>query len=61
MKIKLSRYIHSLSTKLSFCVLFVVTLVFVLGFVWNYVTSREAVSNEVVKRVKLRSHLHQLR
>ena len=52
MKIKLSRYIHSLSTKLSFCVLFVVTLVFVLGFVWNYVTSREAVSNEVVKRVR---------
>lgn len=52
MKIRLGKYIHSFSTKLSFYILLVVTFIFVAGFVWNYRTSREFVSNEAVGRVQ---------
>ena len=52
MKFHLSKYIHSFSTKLSLYILLVVAFVFVAGFVWNYRTSRDFVSNEAVERVQ---------
>ena len=52
MKIRLGKYIHSFSTKLSLYILLVVVLVFVTGFVWNYRTSRDFVSNEAIERVQ---------
>ena len=52
MNIKFGRYIHSFSTKLSFYIMLVVAMVFVGGFVWNYRSSRDYVSNEVVERVE---------
>ena len=52
MNIRFGRYVHSFSTKLSFYILLVVALIFVAGFVWNYRTSRDFVSNEAVERVQ---------
>lgn len=52
MKFSLGRYIHSFSTKLSLYILLVVAFVFVAGFVWNYRSSRNYVSNEAVERVQ---------
>ena len=52
MKFSLGRYIHSFSTKLSLYILLVVAFVFVAGFVWNYRSSRDYVSNEAVERVQ---------
>lgn len=53
MKLNFKRYFYSFSTKLSLYILLVVALIFILGFVGSYRTSREFVYNEAVERVKI--------